>query len=195
MKVLSIAAPYAQLIFARHPVTRLPSKYIETRTWHPNAQLGRVIAIHCSKTPLRYKEAPIAWDLLGEVLEAPGDDLAGDVTRQQWRLPKDQSIVTTGAIIGTVKITKCVPIISAEQRHASVAPFIVRNDHGVNSPALHTGANTDSLEPTKIYLFDQVGLGHWETATHAWFLNEAVLFNEPVPFTGGQMFTKSWEPT
>lgn len=171
MKVLTLHQPWATLI-------ALGVKTIETRPQQTNVR-GR-IAIHAAARP------PDALCLgpytIGLLDPRPA-------TRRMWHNEVFGAVIDLplGAIVATANLVDCIPMI---EEHPAWD----------GQPYLHVGVDLTLIRPwcgrarRADIVTHQRPYGHFARGRWAWILADIEPLVEPVPFKGGQGWSKSWEP-
>lgn len=197
MKVLTLHQPWATLI-------ALGVKTIETR---PNRTYirGR-IAIHAASKPIK------ATMVIGDYEVWPPDHRdrphpnhpAGRPSRiyanhAGWLAMGRWAPLPLGAIVATANLVDCVPMLSHDvNRPGSDYPRDYPRDYLADLPAEgRFDAGWWILGPSHggpRLVNDQVPYGHFAPGRWAWLIDDIQPLAEPVPFKGGQGWSKRWTP-
>lgn len=162
LRVLTIDQPYASLV-------ALGAKWIETRPNRTHVR-GR-IAIHAS-AKVRGRRGD--WTEVGRYeieRDASGYMLRGESLSWPYRLP-------TGAIVATAELYDCVPMVD----------FWSLGGHPYLVVPHATLATTHS---SSVDVADQMPFGNFASGRWAWLLRDVQRIN-PVPFIGGQGWSRTW---
>jgi hypothetical protein len=169
IRVFSLWQPHATLCVAPDPAWqgKRAAKGIETRSWQPKSVLPIAVAIHATQKMdreiLEYFAIKRLADAVHRVGYYPGDPrpyVARNISPPLGRNP-----LPLGAIVGVAVITRVEPTTSIMRRVAS--------DGFTNRLAEERWA-------------DEYVLGNYEAGRFGFVLEDAVEFEQPVPFTGRQ---------
>lgn len=165
LRVLTIDQPYASLV-------ALGRKWIETRPNRTHVR-GR-IAIHASaKVRGRRGDTTTVGEF--EVnRDASGYLLRGESLSWPYRLP-------TGAIVATAELYDCVPMV--EFWSAGGHPYLVEPHMALTFGPFD--------EDTVVDVAGQRPYGDFRVGRWAWLLRDIQRIN-PVPFVGGQGWSRRW---
>jgi hypothetical protein len=197
--VLSLHEPWASLIM-------FGAKRYETRTWScPRSMLNRPIALHAARklegrlgTSRTIGEFELRRDRAGYMLGHP---------RLSWPYR-----LNPGAIIGIVTITASIPMVHSIPYARTSNPWKAHHSHGAENPVIDLDlddspvarpwlstfdrwADDGSDERSALSIASEAPYGSWVHGNHAWQLGTVKRLLRPVPFTGGQGFSRTWTPT
>lgn len=183
MKVLTLHQPWATLV-------AVGAKTIETRS--QPTYLRERIAIHAAALSTHRR-----CDLICRV--GPYEVTAPDRPGAPWRLYDEHRHagfwgLAFGSIVATAVVVECLPIIDwgrcsyHSPPHLCVPPPGGRLLHHLPIPAEPTG-------PTEFDVTDQMPLGDYRPGRFAWLLDDVERLPIPIPFRGGQGWSRTWEPT
>lgn len=175
LRVLTIDQPYASLV-------ALGAKWVETRPNRTHIR-GR-IAVHASaKVRGRRGDRTTVGAYMVE-RDASGYLLRGESLSWPYRLP-------TGAIVATAELYDCVPIYH-------IAQCWDGSDGGATWPNIQLNGSSGATfcpagEAPFFTLDDQRPYGDFRPGRWAWLLRDVQRVN-PVPFVGGQGWSRRWQP-
>jgi activating signal cointegrator 1 len=179
--VISLWQPWASLV-------ALGVKTIETRSWPaPKSVIGQIIAIHAAKRGFLTHRGRF-FDIGDYTVERddprgcaePAFLLRGRTLAWPYRLP-------LGAIVATVRLAACLPITD---RAIQGKPTISRHDGQFGYA--ETLWQDDGRACWSIT--DQLPYGDFRPGRWAWMFEDVQVLNPPVPFRGGQGFSRRWSP-
>jgi hypothetical protein len=193
MKVMTLHQPYATLV-------AFGVKTIETRGWATNVR-GR-IAIHAAaKRPPHYwcsvmrdPQFPPAMEWLYDrgLCVDPQESSDGEWWCYRWAGP-------LGAIVATAELVDCLPMVEGSIASAMAAEADINH----LSIWLH-GSQLSYVRPfgrepwpwlmSGKDVTDQLPYGDYAPGRFAWLLKDVEPLAVPVPFRGGQGWSKMWEP-
>lgn len=190
MRVLTLHQPWAALVAAG-------AKTIETRG--QPTRLRERIAIHAAARSTHRKVdldgltlGP--WRVFVDGTYAWAEHYAAGIGGCPWG---DDGYLPLhfGAIIATAELYDCVPIID----HVECGPFLDKPPHVCTAPPdalyLHHPIRGPFSEVTSEVAHHAERLvGDYTPGRWAWLLRDVVPFLSPVPFTGGQMWSRTWDP-
>lgn len=193
MKVLTLHQPWATLI-------AIGAKWIETRPARTHVR-GRV-AIHAAATTASIDLLP--GDCEGNMEEGwrygyLGDFQVGyrsaggrrDTFISGLERPFDGEL-PLGAIVATADLFDCVPIYDLERSRAAVLAHAdhVWADHV--SLAIYRWLD---VHGSWSHHGDQRPYGDFTDGRWAWLLRDVIPLEQPIPFRGGQGWSRFWEPS
>lgn len=190
MRVISLHQPYASLIEKR-------IKRIETRGRRaPTSVVGQRVAIHAAKR----------WPVNGEFPGKTGVDLTGDLMywlEEPWTeeeqvaagLPPDGDLIgfplPLGYIVATAVIAECLPIDGPNE--AGHLQFLCPDIYG-GLTLFRFGNGGWRPATVDLDVADQLPYGDFRDGRWGWLLEDVESVWPPVPFSGGQGWSKSWAP-
>lgn len=145
-------------------------KWIETRPYcAPDARIGDTIAIHAT---VGNTDHGLMQRIRDEVVVGP------------------KAKFVYGAIICTVVLAESLPMTDKhmwDPKHLFIG--------GVDSLWIRDRGWADKPVPSDVDVTDQFRWGHFAPGRWAWIFTDVRKLAEPVPFIGGQGWSKTWEPT
>lgn len=202
MKALTLRQPWASLCVESPPLGCTPGeirsvgggvpvfKMIEVRsTPAPLSLIGERIAIHAAQRPptldvvepindildgLEFSDRVTGWTV--DHRRGPGEWTSSNT----WCEP-----LPLGAIVGTVRLAGCVPIVGPSDEHTSDHLAVSSGADGVHLLLCrYADVEPDGcvLECTPVH--DQAPFGSFEPGWFAWLFVDAVKFDEPIPHVG-----------
>jgi hypothetical protein len=188
LPVLSLWQPWASLV-------ALGVKAIETRSWcAPKSMFGRTIAIHATKrNPVKLSWHPDGMMGRFTVHQDGRGEPCYLLDFDWWRGGggyQTPIYLPLGAIVATARLVECAPMLDVftgqpdsllgQSPAVYVGPASLTLSHHFEVPARH------------IDISDQRLYGDFTPGRWAWLLSEITPVDPPVPFAGGQGFTKRW---
>lgn len=190
MKVLTLHQPWASLI-------ALGVKTIETRGHSTNVR-GR-IAIHAAARP---PDALYVGDYTVGYLDPK------PATRRMWNTVEFGAVIDLplGAIVATANLIDCIPMVEwgedPTHSHLTIgndghlrlwryAPEGARRAWQAYDPATRASNGGTNIDDRT----DQLPYGDFAPGRFAWLLEDIEPLEVPVPFRGGQGWSRSWSPT
>jgi activating signal cointegrator 1 len=194
---LSLHQPWASLI-------AIGAKRFETRSWPaPKAMIGRRIAIHAAKTVTSLRDlccdvCEAGWEhgvigdfQVGYCAESPnahrGETFIVEHSGSTWPRLFDEKL-PLGAVVATATLAASIPIgwrqTSIEHIHFDTAA-----DYTLTWS--RPGADPVTCGPEYEDISDQAPYGDWTSGRWAWALDDVTPLATPVPFVGGQGFSRS----
>ena len=209
MKAITIMQPYATLIM-------LGAKRFETRPAPPNGDMcpegvrglpgkrinaGDRILIHAANRPITFADCerfntidPLSNVQLGWVDGDPALHFRDDMVETSfeagaWTSGNTFEIsMTFGAILGSVRIDRVLPIVFYDDGPPSGWPddeaiIDTSTDGGVRRVTLWPHGDSEGHE---IDISDQAQFGNWEPGNWAWQLSDPQPLDQPIPVKGKQ---------
>lgn len=192
MKVLTLHQPYATL-------AALGVKTIETRGQNTHVR-GR-IAIHAAARKPDVRGCQERWF---------GDLSLGETTDGAFALTDYDNIETSqstwiplplGAIVATANLVDSVPILEADDELIEAwRPHVAPIHSGAalwfwQGASVHENASTGRPVWRHQDITDQLPYGDFRPGRWAWILDDVQPLAVPVPFKGGQGWSRTWEPS
>lgn len=190
MKALTVRQPWASLIV--HGV-----KHIETRS-KPTKIRGRIGIIAGKHRPTSFwlnewadggglSKAPAPWNAYAGDLDRWFDAMESNDGNGQWRYDYRWSRFPFGALIGTVELYDCVPIVASKSTGGSPKPeqminygAQLRTVRRLCPPGPGFGTQGYAVEIND----DQLPYGDFTPGRWAWLLRDPQPLAEPIPMRG-----------
>lgn len=180
LPVLTLHQPWSSLI-------AVGIKRIETRSWPaPKSIIGQRIAIHAAKRkPMEDQQV--------------GPYQVHEMADDSWAMHKADTLafdpLPLGCIIATARLDASLPIVEPSKVHPSsslgMGCIATTQPNLSRSPELmlwHDGETYGHV------IEDQRPYGDFTPGRYGWVLSDIRMVNPPLPFVGGQGFSKRWTP-